>query len=84
MARVTGGGAGVSVDKIVKFSNTVSSEEAQLKFLKNVLGTQVRKRIPLIFLFWLWPFIILMERCFSLIMAFLLFRELLDQYSSLS
>ena len=45
MARVTGGGAGVSVDKIVKFSNTVSSEEAQLKFLKNVLGTQVSKRI---------------------------------------
>lgn len=40
MARVTGGGAGVSVDKIVKFSSTVSSEEAQLKFLKNVLGTQ--------------------------------------------
>ena len=47
MARVTGGGAGVSVDKIVKFSTTVSSEEAQLKFLKNVLGTQVRARIIL-------------------------------------
>ena len=45
MARVTGGGAGVIVDKIVKFSNTVSSEEAQLKFLKNVLGTQVSLRI---------------------------------------
>ena len=43
MARVTGGGAGVSVDKIVKFSSTVSQEEAQLKLLKNVLGTQVRE-----------------------------------------
>lgn len=40
MARVTGAGAGVGVDKIVKFSNTVSAEETQLKSLKNVLGTQ--------------------------------------------
>ena len=50
MVRVTGGGAGVSVDKIVKFSNTVSSEETQLKSLKNVLGTQVSNRILVIFL----------------------------------
>ena len=50
MVRVTGGGAGVSVDKIVKFSNTVSSEETQLKFLKNVLGTQVRNRLSCLIL----------------------------------
>ena len=50
MVRVTGGGAGVSVDKIVKFSNTVSSEETQLKSLKNVLGTQVRNKILVLFL----------------------------------
>ena len=50
MARVTGGGAGVSVDKIVKFSSTVSQEEAQLKLLKNVLGTQVSAKIILIYI----------------------------------
>jgi len=41
LASVTGGeNSLVNVEKIVKFTQTVQSEESQLKSLKNVLGTQ--------------------------------------------
>ena len=42
LATVTGGeNSLVNVDKIIKFTQTVQSEESQLKSLKDVLGTQV-------------------------------------------
>ena len=44
LAAVTGGereNSLVNVEKIIEFTQTVQSEESQLKSLKNVLGTQV-------------------------------------------
>ena len=43
LAAVTGGeNSLINVEKIIKFTQTVQSEENQLKALKDVLGTQVR------------------------------------------
>ena len=42
LAAVTGGeNSLINVDKIIEYTQTVQSEESQLKSLKDVLGTQV-------------------------------------------
>ena len=56
LAAVTGGeNSLINVDKIIEYTQTVQSEEGQLKSLKDVLGTQVsnltRRGIQLILCF---------------------------------